>query len=68
MRKIISIALCLLMLLSIVACKDNTTENTDTDKDTNLPAVTNTENNSPDTSSGKEPDKQVNTENWTKLY
>ena len=41
MRKIIDLALCLIMLLSIVACKDNADENTETD--TNTSAVTTTE-------------------------
>ena len=64
MRKIIALALCLIMLLSIVACKDNADENTETD--TNTSAVTTTEDTA-DTSDA-DPEKQVGTGEWTKLY
>ena len=64
MRKIIALALCLIMLLSIVACKDNADENTVTD--TNTSAVTTTEDTA-DTSD-TEAAKQVGTGEWTKLY
>lgn len=64
MRKIIAIALCLLMLFSIVACKDNTEDSTDTD--TNTSAVE-TEDTSADTSD-TEAEKQVGTGEWTALY
>lgn len=63
MRKIIAIALCLLMLLSIVACNNND-DTTTTDADT---SAVSTENTTPATSD-TEAEGQVGTGEWTKLY
>ena len=67
MRKIIAIALCLMMLFCVVACTDNTeTVGDDTTKNTS--AATEEK----DTSANKETEKpvetQVGTDDWTKLY
>ena len=66
MRKLIAIALCLLMLLCTVACNEDTT---DTDA-TTTPAVTTEASTTTDASTTTAPqgDVQVGTNNWTKLY
>ena len=67
MRKIISIALCLIMILGIVACNDNDdVENITTDTS----AVTNADDDSTTEAPEKntETEAQVGKSDWTKLY
>jgi hypothetical protein len=67
MRKIIAVALCLIMILGIVACKDNDTVE---DITTDTSAATNSDGGSTTEAPEKntETEAQVGKSDWTKLY
>jgi len=65
MRKLIAIALCMLLLLCTVACNEDTDTDAATTPAATTEAATTTEAS---TTTAPQGDVQVGTNNWTKLY
>ena len=70
MRKIIAIALCLIMILCIVACKDNDDTVDAANTDSAAATTTAADDNPTDDKDSKDtqPEAQVVNSDWTKLY